>query len=78
MVVQADVLHAVAKLIRVGLRQTVSAVAGVWGHVLAAEGILLQTGEQVFKGVLADGAARVAPIANATVRLVKERMGLYT
>jgi tryptophanyl-tRNA synthetase len=29
-------------------------------------------------GVLADGAARVAPIANATVRLVKERMGLYT
>jgi tryptophanyl-tRNA synthetase len=29
-------------------------------------------------GVLADGAARVAPVANATVRLVKERMGLYT
>jgi tryptophanyl-tRNA synthetase len=29
-------------------------------------------------GVLADGAARVAPIANATVRVVKERMGLYT
>ena len=29
-------------------------------------------------GVLADGAARVAPTANATVRLVKERMGLYT
>jgi tryptophanyl-tRNA synthetase len=29
-------------------------------------------------GALADGAARVAPVANATVRLVKERMGLYT
>ena len=29
-------------------------------------------------GVLADGAARVAPTANATVRVVKERMGLYT
>ena len=28
--------------------------------------------------VLRDGAARVAPIANETVRLVKERMGLYT
>jgi tryptophanyl-tRNA synthetase len=28
-------------------------------------------------GVLADSAARVAPIANATVRVVKERMGLY-
>ena len=28
--------------------------------------------------VLADGAARVAPIANATVRLGKKRMGLYT
>jgi tryptophanyl-tRNA synthetase len=27
--------------------------------------------------VLGDGAARVAPIANDTVRLVKERMGLY-
>jgi hypothetical protein len=24
-----------------------------------------------------DGAARVAPIANETVRLVKERMGLW-
>jgi tryptophanyl-tRNA synthetase len=29
-------------------------------------------------GVLADGAARVAPIANSTVELVKSRMGLYT
>jgi len=29
-------------------------------------------------GVLREGAARVAPIANETVRLVKERMGLYT
>jgi tryptophanyl-tRNA synthetase len=28
-------------------------------------------------GVLREGAARVAPIADATVRLVKERMGLY-
>jgi tryptophanyl-tRNA synthetase len=28
--------------------------------------------------VLRDGAARVAPVANATVRIVKERMGLYT
>src|SRR5271157_362133 len=28
-------------------------------------------------GVLREGAGRVAPIANATVRLVKERMGLY-
>jgi tryptophanyl-tRNA synthetase len=28
-------------------------------------------------GVLREGAARVAPIANQTVRLVKERMGLY-
>ena len=28
--------------------------------------------------VLREGAARVAPTANATVRLVKERMGLYT
>jgi tryptophanyl-tRNA synthetase len=28
-------------------------------------------------GVLRDGAGRVAPIANQTVRLVKERMGLY-
>lgn len=28
-------------------------------------------------GVLRDGAARVAPIAEETVRLVKERMGLY-
>ena len=28
--------------------------------------------------VLRDGAERVAPIANETVRLVKERMGLYT
>ena len=27
--------------------------------------------------VLRDGAARIAPIANATVRTVKERMGLY-
>jgi len=29
-------------------------------------------------GVLRDGAARVAPIADSTVRVVKERMGLYT
>jgi tryptophanyl-tRNA synthetase len=29
-------------------------------------------------GVLRDGAERVAPIANSTVRTVKERMGLYT
>jgi tryptophanyl-tRNA synthetase len=29
-------------------------------------------------GVLSEGAARVTPIANDTVRLVKERMGLYT
>jgi tryptophanyl-tRNA synthetase len=29
-------------------------------------------------GVLREGAARVAPIANATVELVKRRMGLYT
>ena len=29
-------------------------------------------------GVLREGAGRVAPIANSTVRLVKERMGLYT
>ncbi len=29
-------------------------------------------------GVLREGAERVAPIANDTVRLVKERMGLYT
>ena len=29
-------------------------------------------------GVLREGAERVAPIANGTVRLVKERMGLYT
>jgi tryptophanyl-tRNA synthetase len=29
-------------------------------------------------GVLRDGAERVAPIANDTVRTVKERMGLYT
>ena len=29
-------------------------------------------------GVLREGAERVAPIANETVRLVKERMGLYT
>ena len=28
-------------------------------------------------GVLRDGAERVAPIANSTVRVVKERMGLY-
>ncbi|MDQ6705452.1 MAG: tryptophan--tRNA ligase [Acidobacteriota bacterium] len=30
------------------------------------------------EGVLRDGAARVAPIANSTVELVKSRMGLYT
>src|SRR3954453_611560 len=29
-------------------------------------------------GILRDGAERVAPIANSTVRIVKERMGLYT
>lgn len=29
-------------------------------------------------GVLREGAARVSPIANATVELVKRRMGLYT
>jgi tryptophanyl-tRNA synthetase len=28
-------------------------------------------------GVLREGAERVAPIANSTVKLVKERMGLY-
>ena len=28
--------------------------------------------------VLRDGAERVAPIANSTVRTVKQRMGLYT
>ena len=28
-------------------------------------------------GVLREGAARVRPIAEDTVRLVKERMGLY-
>jgi tryptophanyl-tRNA synthetase len=28
--------------------------------------------------VLRDSAARVAPIANATVELVKSRMGVYT
>jgi tryptophanyl-tRNA synthetase len=27
--------------------------------------------------ILRQGAARVAPIANATVELVKQRMGLY-
>lgn len=29
-------------------------------------------------GILAEGAARVSPIANSTVELVKRRMGLYT
>jgi len=29
-------------------------------------------------GVLREGAARVGPIANSTVDLVKQRMGLYT
>jgi tryptophanyl-tRNA synthetase len=29
-------------------------------------------------GILREGAARVSPIANATVELVKRRMGLYT
>jgi tryptophanyl-tRNA synthetase len=29
-------------------------------------------------GVLREGAERVAPIANATVQMVKQRMGLYT
>ena len=29
-------------------------------------------------GVLNEGAERVSPIANSTVELVKERMGLYT
>jgi tryptophanyl-tRNA synthetase len=28
-------------------------------------------------GILREGAERVAPIANSTVRLVKQRMGLY-
>jgi tryptophanyl-tRNA synthetase len=28
-------------------------------------------------GVLREGAERISPIANQTVRLVKERMGLY-
>jgi tryptophanyl-tRNA synthetase len=28
-------------------------------------------------GILREGAARVAPIANSTVELVKRRMGLY-
>jgi tryptophanyl-tRNA synthetase len=28
--------------------------------------------------ILREGAERVAPIANATVELVKSRMGLYT
>ncbi len=30
------------------------------------------------EGILREGAARVTPIANSTVKLVKERMGLYT
>jgi tryptophanyl-tRNA synthetase len=30
------------------------------------------------EGVLREGAERVAPIANDTVRVAKERMGLYT
>jgi tryptophanyl-tRNA synthetase len=30
------------------------------------------------KGVLREGAERVSPIANATVELVKRRMGLYS
>jgi tryptophanyl-tRNA synthetase len=29
-------------------------------------------------GILREGAGRVTPIANDTVRLAKERMGLYT
>ena len=29
-------------------------------------------------GILREGAERVAPIANDTVRIVKERMGLYS
>jgi tryptophanyl-tRNA synthetase len=29
-------------------------------------------------GVLREGAERVAPIANGTVRLVKQKMGLYS
>ena len=29
-------------------------------------------------GILREGAERVAPIANNTVRTVKQRMGLYT
>jgi hypothetical protein len=29
-------------------------------------------------GVLRQGAERVSPIANATVEVVKRRMGLYT
>jgi hypothetical protein len=29
-------------------------------------------------GILREGAARVSPIADSTVDLVKQRMGLYT
>jgi tryptophanyl-tRNA synthetase len=29
-------------------------------------------------GILRDGAGRVSPIANSTVELVKQRMGIYT
>jgi tryptophanyl-tRNA synthetase len=29
-------------------------------------------------GILADGAARVSPMADSTVEVVKNRMGLYT
>jgi tryptophanyl-tRNA synthetase len=37
------------------------------------------TGEPGYiERVLDEGAARVAPIAQATVNLVKQRMGLYT
>ena len=39
-------------------------------HVVSEPGYLA--------GVLREGAERVAPIANDTVRIVKERMGLYT
>jgi tryptophanyl-tRNA synthetase len=37
------------------------------------------TGEPGYvAGVLREGAGRIAPIANSTVELVKQRMGLYT
>ena len=41
----------------------------------------LRTSDQISKylaGVLKQGAERVAPVADSTVELVKQRMGLYT